>query len=107
MKLLIILVVFLIFAQAALALEIRLGNLTIRIPKITINTTNVPVIKLNNTPSSTVDFFERLGISDVVKETLNKIYLSIREAIVKSIKESLERMPELLDAMVRNSTIEL
>ena len=107
MKLLIILVVFLLFAQTALALDIKVGNLTISIPKITINTTKAPVLKFNNTPSSTTDFFERLGVSDVVKETLNRFYMNIRDAIIKSIKESIERMPELVNAMVRNSTIEL
>ena len=107
MKLLIFLVIFLLFAQIALALEIRVGNVTIRIPKVTINTTNIPVLKFNETPSGTMDIFKRFGISDIVKETLKRMYLNIREALIKSIKESLENMPELVDVMVRNSTIKL
>lgn len=104
MKLVLVLVMFLLSVSPVLAATIRVGNLTIILPNITINTTKLPVMRLNQT--QTVDvlgILDRLGVSDLLKDTLSQLFQSVREALARSIVKSIEMLPDLIQVMVRGN----
>ncbi|MFH0928899.1 MAG: hypothetical protein V1818_00920 [Candidatus Aenigmatarchaeota archaeon] len=100
MKMLIMAAIFLLSVTPVLAVNITVGNLTIMIPKIAINATNMPNITLNQTVRIDVlKLMQDFGVSDMLNQQLVIFYDVFKDVLKLSIAKSLEMLPDLVSVM--------
>lgn len=100
MKMLIIAAIFLLSITPVLAVNITISNLTIMIPKLTINATNMPNITFNQTVRIDVlKLMQDLRVSDMLNQQLNSVYSIFKDVLKLSIAKSLEMLPDLVSVM--------
>jgi len=97
MKIFLIFMVFLLSIQIALAQNITWGNITIRIPNITVP--RLPNVTITWNETERVDVLELLKsikIPELIKERLKRLYEIVINAVAETIGKTLMDVARLL-----------